>query len=103
MIYDLTYIHSKTSNKVLKLRNDKVKRTVILMLEIYCSIVLVILFLMHPPAVGSTGSFFSKLMSTDLSGPHPALSRCHFPSQPTLLSKRGFSVPPPSSVPSTPF
>lgn len=102
MIYDLMYIHSKTSNKVLKVINDKVKRTVILVLEI-CSIVLVFLFLMHPPAVGSTGSFFSKLMSTDLSGPHPALSRCHFPSQPTLLSKRGFSVPPPSSVPSTPF
>ena len=61
------YIHSKTSNKVLKVINDKVKRTVILVLEI-CSIVLVFLFLMHPPAVGSTGSFFSKLMSTDLSG-----------------------------------
>ena len=72
------------------------------MLEIFCSIVLVFLFLMHPPAVGSTGSF-SKLKSTDLSGPHPALSRCHFPSQLTLLSKRGFSVPPPFSVPSTPF
>lgn len=65
-MYDicLIYIHGKTSNKVgffcnkvLKGINDKVKRTVILLLEIFCSIVLVFLFLMHPRALGSTGSF----------------------------------------------
>ena len=45
------------------------------MLEIFCSIVLVFLFLMHPMLLEVPKVSLSKLMSTDLCGPHPPLSR----------------------------
>ena len=86
---------------MLKIISDKVIITIILTLgdnSVAFSPGFLCILLLLPQGWNS----LSKLMSTELSGPSPALSRCHFLRQFTLTPPEGvLSLSPPSSIPST--